>query len=116
MSRLADALHNDSNGYLVFQGAPKQGKQVWNSIQPPGVMPQFEEFYRRALYVSYYCAICEEHVQYDKYGYRKNRNQPVWLHTKSGQPWCAVTKQHGPKTRRALPVPGLLVIQELGVL
>lgn len=62
------------------------------------------------------CARCEERLIHDKDGYRKNRGKPAWVHLGSAQPWCKSDKQHGPKSRRAFPVPSLLVIEELGYL
>lgn len=66
--------------------------------------------------VGYYCAQCGERISYDKDGYRKARGKPAWVHIRSSSPWCPKTKQHGPKTRRVLPVPSLLVINESGLL
>ena len=66
--------------------------------------------------VGYYCARCDERISYDRDGYRKNRGKPAWLHLKTTSPWCAKTKQHGPKTRWVLPVPSLYVINEIGYL
>lgn len=66
-------------------------------------------------YKTFYCALCEQRVYRDADGYRKHGGKPVWIHATNSVPWCPRDKQHGPKTRRALPVPSLLVIQELGV-
>lgn len=59
------------------------------------------------------CARCGERALHDKDGYRKNRGKPAWVHLRSANPWCASDKQHGPKTRRILPVPSLMVIEEM---
>lgn len=64
--------------------------------------------------IGYYCARCEERIQYDRDGFRKNRGKPAWTHIRTSSPWCPVTKQHGPKTRYVLPVPSLYVINEIG--
>lgn len=73
-------------------------------------------WYDRTWLQGWYCARCEQRVLYDRDGYRKNRGKGAWVHLKNSQPWCLPDKQHGPKTRRVLPVPSLYVINEIGYL
>lgn len=63
----------------------------------------------------YICGLCWEPVYLDPYAIKHKGSAlraPAWLHKVTQVRWCAPDKQHGRKTRKVFPLPGLYVIEE----
>lgn len=80
-----------------------------------GAVVQWEDI-EQGRWKKYVCGLCWEQVFRDPYGLKRRGSAmraPAWLHKVSGVRWCKPDKQHGPKTRSAFPLPGLLIIEEM---
>jgi hypothetical protein len=95
--------HVDNSGKLTI-------KMVMDGI---AALQQADEAGKYSgLYNSYlrWCGRCHEVLRRDQWHKTNSRD---WLHNHKGGVWCKNDKQHGPKTRRAFPLPSLLVIEEM---
>lgn len=80
-----------------------------------GASVQFEDIIE-GRWKKYICGLCWEACYRDPYALKERgsaQRHAGWLHKVSAVRWCRSDKQHGPRTRRVFPLPGLYVIEEL---
>lgn len=87
-------------------GLPRTTEAAWESTLTVGAHVQFQN--ENGDWIKYICARCWQPCKRVR-----GKLYYVWVHNVAETVWCKADKQHGPKTRYILPVPGLHVIEEM---